>query len=366
MSFEQARRVEETLRHWQADPALQTPELDAILWGKEAKVLAALSGATERGSMFKSAGLEFAVLIEPGAKHCDSYVTFRMAAVHRGANLFRGDCSFSAFNGLPVILSRTTFGNRAGLVVARCTWKADAASSIAASPKENAPAPLAEFDSAANIEVGCRLIEMPSAVADLAEAVLLQWTADPAEQARRIESILSASGVKEVAALSGISRNGQRAFIELLQKPATLIPHGVRPAKWVAEPRDIGVTLEFEPVLHFAKTCDFNCVFHRTLAHDANRRFETVKPTSSVTATNGLSVLLARRDFGTAAELIIARASWDAPADAPPAQLDRAAQVYIRARVVSIAPALAGEAARLKDDPQSSPRGCGRTAQPRP
>jgi hypothetical protein len=352
MPIQQADMVEATLLRWQSNPAEQTHQLDATLWGNGARKLSELTGSGVSGTRCKSAGLEFEGMIDPNGSLCGITLVFDMPRVRPNTNSLTSTCTFTARNGLPVVLARIGFGSTVGLVVARCTWAAIGQASPTP-PETNTPStPVIP----GNITLEYSLVEMPSGQANAVEAVLQRWLANPAEQMRQLDFILNGAGVKRIASLSGISSSGQRATIQNMDKPIFAIPYGANPATWPRQQTwNVGDSLEFEAVQGAdGRICDVRSVFIRTRAHDGNHSIDSVKPTTSFSALNGLPILVARRDFGTSAELLLAKVTWASPVGASPAGgQSMPLQVYTRARIAVVSHMVAKEADKIKDDPKA-------------
>ncbi len=342
MPFQQADAVEATLQRWNAYPAEQTHQLDGILWGTGAKKLAEFTGSTTPGAVFKSGGMEFDVLMCPNAT-CDLNFRTSFDDVSSNTNTLTSTSEFSARNGIPVVLSRINLGNQAGIVVVRCSWDSNVAGSPPASP---AASEKQQAWRSPTVNVECSLVEMPSGLADAVESASLRWILNPPEQARQVDAILNGAGVKRIEILNCAGKSGQRSVIANLARPL-IYATGAR--------RNIGATFEIEPTVGSDNfTCDLNCVFQRVQVRDGPSQLETVKPTTSVTTFNGLPVVLARRDFGHDAELVIAKATWGDPTVARPAAGGLLPMnVHVRAKVVSVSAAIASEADKIRDNPKA-------------
>jgi hypothetical protein len=242
------------------------------------------------------------------------------------------------------------------------------------------------------IKVECRLLEMPSKQADYVEKTLLQWNANPTEQTKALDSILWGMGAKEIAEISGTAERGKNisisnndhsdlrdklrgkhrfftvntpsaerpdAFTQNVQQYEEMVPHlahGIDPAQ-SSGVMGIGESLTFEAVVSpDGLFCDLGLNFQKILAHDANHRFEAARAKGNFFAWNGLPVLVGRRDYAGAAELLVGRVSWASATGASkkaPSGTAFPLQTYVSAKVFSIPQGLTAEAAKLKDDPKA-------------
>jgi hypothetical protein len=198
-------------------------------------------------------------------------------------------------------------------------------------------------------------VELSSGLANTVETLLLQWIADPSEQARQVDAILHGAGVKWITTLSSSANAGERSVAENLGKPVMTVPLGANPTTWPPTKRIIGDRLTYYAyVSPDSKSCDVQCVFDRVRESDGAWKLERLFTTTTFRALNGLPVLLARRDFGSVAELVIAKATWGLPPTTRPvAGNAMPMRVYVRARVVAVSPAFAHEADKVKDNPKA-------------
>ena len=155
MTPRQADLVEQTLLRWCADPSLQGPELDQILWGNAAKKVAELTGTAVSGQGWAKVEniREKKAVIPHGAptgyapaptalRNLGEYLMFRGRLSTNGSycdvdpgfqwnrmgehkvNNFSFGSSFSTLQGLPLLLVRRDLAGSAELLVARVTWAA--------------------------------------------------------------------------------------------------------------------------------------------------------------------------------------------------------------------------------------------------
>ena len=310
--FQQADEVEAILQRCGPNPSQQTHQLDGILWGTGARKLGELIGSSPPGEHYKNGNLEFNGGMRPNAA-CDLSLTFSFSDVSRDTHTLKSSCTFRARNGLPVVLTRIDLGDQAGIVVARCSWDPNGEGSASGSDQHETPDSSGAGENAgvesSTVRMECSLVELPSRLADAVESILLRWIANPSEQARQVDAVLSGAGVKRIATLTCAGKSNERRVIVNLGKPVNRVPLGANAATWGAYPRGVGDTFECEPTVGLDNsTCDLNCTFDRTPEHDGPYKFETVTSMSSVTSFNGLPMVLARRDFGSAAELVIVKA----------------------------------------------------------
>ncbi len=214
-------------------------------------------------------------------------------------------------------------------MVARCTWGSKDAKPIVS---------VYNVGEATPIDLECLLIELPSPLADAVVSTSLSQILNLSEKIRQLDGILNGAGIKRIATLSCTGKSGYREFISNLAKPGA----------------NIGESFEVQPTVapdNF--TCDLNCVFSRIQERDAPYRLETLKATTSVATVNSLPVVLARRDFGHAAELVILKASWGDTTTTRLAPRVMWVIPHVRARVVSVSPSVVSEADKIRDNPKA-------------
>lgn len=212
----------------------------------------------------------------------------------------------------------------------------------AAEPTEN---------SAKQIKVEVRLLEMSPRQADLVEQTLLRWSVRPADQGAQLDQLLWGNGAKKITELIGVGDSGKRTSanngITQVSMRAREEAVGADSAKY-----NVGDALEFQGALGPGDgECDVTLSFNRRIQLD-DFRLESCKYTGTVRFFHGLPVMLGRRDFGATATVLVARVSWPAPIRRP-ASLNAPSPINVHAIAYKLPPSLLDEATKRQAAPRA-------------